>query len=286
MSDYVRGSSTFFGDKDALASGTAAKIIKGSEFDTEFNAISVAVATKYDSADRGAASGIAPLDGSSEVPAANLNIASAGEATARTGDFLISAGVFDSAWDAAADENAGAVLDIQALTDPAADRILFWDDSDNAVEWLTASGGVGIDTNTLSLDFASLTALSGTDVEGADLFVVYDDSATAFKKIAYQNHGVPVITDATTSYTPADADVNSYVECNNGSAIDFNLNTGVGEKGNFFIIEQVGAGQVTVGGTSTIRAAGSAFKTGTQNSVIVAFCTATDTWTIYGDVAA
>ena len=100
MSDYVRASSTFFGDKDALATGQAAKIIKGTEFDTEFNAIAVANATKYDSADRGAASGIAPLDANSEVPAANLNIASAGEATARTGDFLISAGVFDSAWDA------------------------------------------------------------------------------------------------------------------------------------------------------------------------------------------
>jgi hypothetical protein len=286
MSDYVRGSSTFFGDKDALASGTAAKIVKGSEFDTEFNAIATAVATKYDSADRGAASGIAPLDGSSEVPAANLNIASAGEATARTGDFLISAGVFDSAWDAAAGENAGAVLDIQALTDPAADRILFWDDSDDAVEWLTATGGVGITDNDLTLDFASLTALSGTDVAGADLLVVYDDSATAFKKISYQSHGVPIITDTTTSYTPASADVNSYVECDNAAAISFNINTGVGEKGNFFIIEQKGAGQVTVGGTATLRSAGSALKTGTQYSVIVALCTATNTWTVYGDVAA
>jgi hypothetical protein len=286
MSDYVRGSSTFFGDKDALASGDSAKIIKGSEFDTEFNSISTAVNTKYDSADRGAASGIAPLDASSEVPAANLNIASAGEATARTGDFLISAGVFDSAWDAAAGENAGAVLDIQALTDPAADRILFWDDSDNAVEWLTPTDGIAIDTNSLKVDITSLTAIAGTDIAATDEFIVYDVTATANKKIQYQSAGLPIVTDATTSYTPTDAEMNSYFICTNAAAISFNLNTGVGEKGNVVVIEQGGAGQITVGGTATIVAAGSAFKTDTQNSVVVALCTSTNNWTLYGDIAA
>jgi hypothetical protein len=47
MSNYTK--STNFAAKDALASGNAAKIVKGTEIDTEFNNIATAVATKADS---------------------------------------------------------------------------------------------------------------------------------------------------------------------------------------------------------------------------------------------
>lgn len=46
MTNYVK--STDFAAKDALASGNAAKIVKGTEIDTEFNNIATAVATKAD----------------------------------------------------------------------------------------------------------------------------------------------------------------------------------------------------------------------------------------------
>lgn len=46
MSNYVK--STDFAAKDALASGNAAKIVKGTEIDTEFNNIATAVSTKAD----------------------------------------------------------------------------------------------------------------------------------------------------------------------------------------------------------------------------------------------
>lgn len=49
MSDYTY--TTDFGSKDALPTGNAAKVVKGSEFDTEFNALATAIATKYDSGD-------------------------------------------------------------------------------------------------------------------------------------------------------------------------------------------------------------------------------------------
>jgi hypothetical protein len=51
MSDYTK--STDFASKDALASGNAAKIVKGTEIDTEFNNIAIAVATKADLASPG-----------------------------------------------------------------------------------------------------------------------------------------------------------------------------------------------------------------------------------------
>ena len=48
MSDYTK--TTNFTAKDSLPSGDSGKVIRGSEFDTEFNAISTAVATKADTA--------------------------------------------------------------------------------------------------------------------------------------------------------------------------------------------------------------------------------------------
>jgi hypothetical protein len=46
MTDYTK--STNFTSKDTLPAGDALKILKGAEFDTEFNAIATAVATKAD----------------------------------------------------------------------------------------------------------------------------------------------------------------------------------------------------------------------------------------------
>ncbi len=46
MSDYTK--STDFASKDSLPSGNAAKIVKGTELDTEFNNIATAIATKAD----------------------------------------------------------------------------------------------------------------------------------------------------------------------------------------------------------------------------------------------
>jgi len=48
MSNYTK--STDFASKDSLPSGDSAKIVKGAEFETEFDAISTAIATKADTA--------------------------------------------------------------------------------------------------------------------------------------------------------------------------------------------------------------------------------------------
>ena len=49
MSNYTQ--TTDFSAKDNLASGNANKVIKGSDFDTEFSAIATAIATKVESGD-------------------------------------------------------------------------------------------------------------------------------------------------------------------------------------------------------------------------------------------
>ncbi len=48
MSNYTK--TTDFASKDSLSTGDAAKVVRGSEFETEFDAISTAIATKSDSA--------------------------------------------------------------------------------------------------------------------------------------------------------------------------------------------------------------------------------------------
>jgi len=48
MSDYTK--TTNFATKDSLPSGNAAKIVRGTEIDAEFNNIQIASATKADSA--------------------------------------------------------------------------------------------------------------------------------------------------------------------------------------------------------------------------------------------
>lgn len=64
-----------------------------------------------------------------------------------------------------------------SLTDPNADRIMFWDDSAGAVTWLVPSTGIAITTTNLSLSHLGLEALTDPN---ADRVAFWDDSAGAF----------------------------------------------------------------------------------------------------------
>lgn len=70
MSNYSQIVS--YGPKDSLTTGDAAKKIKGVELDAELDAISTAITSKEDAANKNAANGYCPLNSSSLVPSANL----------------------------------------------------------------------------------------------------------------------------------------------------------------------------------------------------------------------
>ena len=125
MSDYSQVND--YSAKDALATGNPLKLIKGSDVDQEFAAIAVAIASKFDSTD----------------------IATAGEAQAGVSNTVVITPARLTAW---AQNDAGIVEDLQALSDPDADRILFWDDSAGAATFLTVGTGLAIDTTTISVD--------------------------------------------------------------------------------------------------------------------------------------
>ena len=205
MSDFVK--SQEYSDKDALASGDPEKLILGTDFDTELDALTVAIASKYDSSD----------------------LASQAQAEAGASNSTLLTPLRLQQW---SDYGAGTLTDIRNLSDPNADRILFWDDSAGAVAFLTAGTGVVISGTTLSVDFPtiSITDLSDYDANkwvdhtgvtitagvaltgggtiaanrtidfdltelsevtslepDVDFLIVYDDSATAHKKVLVEN---------------------------------------------------------------------------------------------------
>jgi hypothetical protein len=59
-------------------------------------------------------------------------------------------------------------LGLVSITDPGADYILFWDDSDGAVEFLTTMTGITISGNTIAVDWTATKTLTNTtfDAEG------------------------------------------------------------------------------------------------------------------------
>lgn len=154
MSDYARansGGNSHFGDKDALTTGDADKVIVGSQFDTEFNAIVTAVATKYDSGD----------------------LASQAQAEAETVNTTLITPLRLSQW---SDANGGMVGDIHALADPGVDTLLGWDDSAGAVIGYTFGDGLEFSGTTVRLEHLGIGDLEDA---GADAILFWDDSASA-----------------------------------------------------------------------------------------------------------
>ena len=76
MSNYVK--STNFATKDSLASGNPAKIVKGTEINTEFDNIASAITSKLD-ASNGALTG--------NTTAVNLTVSGTFEATVNGGSY-------------------------------------------------------------------------------------------------------------------------------------------------------------------------------------------------------
>jgi len=174
MSDYAK--TTDFTAKDALNTGDPLKIIKGSYYDTEFDNIATAITSKLDSNDYASTEEAQAEAATDKVlspshladwsddnagiigdlqaladPAAHVllgfdNTANVGKAfTAATG-LVINATTVGLSF-----------LGLEALTDPGADRILFWDDSESAFKWLSLSA-LTITTTSLAVDAGTTSA--------------------------------------------------------------------------------------------------------------------------------
>ncbi len=133
-------------------------------------------------------------------------------------------------------------------------------------------------------DLSLLTAKEGNALASGDLFRVRDVGTSLDEAMAFSDAGIPVNVVTGTSDTLDTGDINRWVRYTNASAISVILNTGFGKVGNFMLIQQGGAGTVTVSGTAT-RQAANGVATAKLNSVMVLFVTAAGTWAIYGDTS-
>lgn len=161
MTDYSKN--VDYAAKDALADGDPSKLILGTEIGGEFDEIVTAIASKYDSSD------IASI-AEAQALASNTVLIT----PSRLGSVLNGSG-----------STAGALGDIAALTDPNADRILFWDDSAGQVDWLSLASNLAITGTQLAvvpgniditallnysankfLDHTTISILAGTGLSG------------------------------------------------------------------------------------------------------------------------
>lgn len=213
MSDYTK--ITDFAQKDTLPSGNADKVAKGTEVDAEYDAIAIAVATKYDSNDRDAANGIAPLDASALVPSINLPLANtttvgaletatSAEAIALSAaNKIIVPSVLGAGIGAWGDLNAGMISDIQALADPGFDTVLGWDDSGAAAVGFTLGTGLNSNLGALEVTQADILLTALGDYDANDHIDHTTVTITAGTGLSYSVGGTDISADATIDVDPS-----------------------------------------------------------------------------------
>jgi hypothetical protein len=145
-------------------------VIDGADFDSEYDEIATAVASKEDAANKGANNGYAGLDANGLVAASDLPDASetaegiverATDAETLTGTDTARV-ITPANLTAKLAANAGMLGDIYALTDPGVDTLLGWDDSAGAVIGFTAGTGLQFDGTTIEFDGDASNLTSGT----------------------------------------------------------------------------------------------------------------------------
>lgn len=272
MSDYAKQATPSFTARDALATGDPDKLITGALFDAEFDALVTAIASKYDSND----------------------LASQAQAEAEASNTVLMTPLRVANWSNA---NAGVVGDLQALADPGADRLMFWDESANEAKFLTLgtgltitdttingdAGGIGLDEDISALDDGMIMEDFS---QSADGFVIAD--VDEMEILRYQDAGIKVATFGSSTDLAA-SHFNTFLVYTGGSAANLTINDSVGLVGTVVVIQQEGAGQVTLvaGGTVTLESA-NGLKTRAQNSVICLVRrsgTGNGIWAVFGDTA-
>jgi hypothetical protein len=141
MSNYTK--STDFASKDSLASGNAAKIVKGTEIDTEFNNIATAIATKADLASPG-------FSGSPTAPTASSGDSSTKLATTA----FVTGAVATAASNALSDPGANGMVVRTASSTTTARTI-------TAGTGITVTNGTGVSGNP-TIANAGVTSFNGS----------------------------------------------------------------------------------------------------------------------------
>ena len=87
-----------------------------------------------------------------------------------------------------------------------------------------------------------------------------------------------------TTYTLTTSDAANFVTCSNAGGITVTIPSGVFSTGQSITVQQIGAGQVTFANDGTSTFTGTGTKLRVQYSAATVICTASNTFTIVGDI--
>ena len=196
MSDYVK--STNFASKDSLAIGNPLKIVKGTEIDTEFNNIAVAVATKAD------------INSPSFTGTPNAPTPAAGDNTTKIATTAFVQAALQAVYpvgsvyiNAASTTNPATLLGFGTWTEFGAGRVLVGQDASDALfDTLEETGGSKdaiVVSHTHSITdpghshttdvFATNTAGSGLNLEGPAVNTATSGTGTSTTGISINSTG-------------------------------------------------------------------------------------------------
>ena len=203
-------------------------------------------------------------------------MAGAGYKLFNTGDVLTAAQVNTYLQEQAVMRFANAAARTSALTSVLAEGMVSYLQDTDAVEVYNGSAWVSIGS---SGDITGVTTGSDSGLTGGVT------SGTADLKLQLQFNA-----QTGTTYTLVVGDPNKLVTCSNASGITVTVPPSVFSAGNQIHLQQIGAGQVTFaqGAGVTITSTGataSAPKLRAQYSACTIICTASNTFTIVGDLA-
>jgi hypothetical protein len=199
MTDYVK--STNFTAKDSLPQGDANKVIRGSEFDTEFNAIATAVATKSNNASP-TFTGTATFDGITATGTVNLSGLSVTFSQLDAGAVTLSSETFSDV-DNQIPTNA-AVIDYVAGAIPGIAEV---NDLTAVVTWANVpDANITQSSVTQHQAALSITASQLSDVTATATEINYVDGVTSNIQTQIDNINPSPIHTATASGTLANGD--------------------------------------------------------------------------------
>jgi hypothetical protein len=151
----------------------------------------------------------------------------------------------------------------------------YWQTDDPAVSIVTYPGGTTPTTPSTASLVLTVTQVMNTQLGPTGPAGAPGDWATA-----------QILNTQTSSYALVSSDVGKLVSLNSSGALALTLNTGtIFATGARIDLLQLGAGQITVGGTATINGTPS-LKLRTQYSAATLICLASNSYVLVGDLAA